>query len=86
MTLSFSAACTRIITATSACSFREPQKRTLGGTLYQPRTKRASCPVLPGWMSTVSAALFLLAAFHTLNDEELDVSMTYHIITLSFMF
>lgn len=55
MTLSFSAACTRIITATSACSFREPQKKMPGGTQCQPRTKQGLCPVLPGWMFTVSA-------------------------------
>uniref|UniRef100_A0A8C0P0X2 Ig-like domain-containing protein n=1 Tax=Canis lupus familiaris TaxID=9615 RepID=A0A8C0P0X2_CANLF len=46
------AACTRITMATSACLFREPQKKMLGGTQCQPRMKQGLCPVLPGWMFT----------------------------------
>lgn len=80
MTLSLSAACTRIIMATSACSFREQQKKTLGGTPCPPRTKQASCPVLPGWMSTVSAASSHLHASHTLKDEELDMGVMYTLL------
>lgn len=44
--------------ATSACLFRELQKRMPGGTPFQLRTRLGLCLALPGWMFIVSGFLF----------------------------
>lgn len=44
--------------ATSACLFRELQKRMLVGTPFQLRMKLGLCLALPGWMFIVSDFLF----------------------------